>query len=499
MSEVKVNKISPRSGTTITLGDSGDTFTVPSGVTFDASSGGLAGTLTTAAQPNITSVGTLTSFASTGIDDNATSTAITIDSSQNVDVAGLLTSDGLTVDGDAEVTGSGITRLNVSSSAFGYSTMSQGHIGLRGIDSIGSKTSFGHNAVIDGRFDSSIVRPKSNASGMALVFQNNGSSGNSSCFIRHEDSSGTEGNRFAINTNGDISFYEDTGTTPKFFWDASEERLGIGTSTPDTKLYVQESSAGALTVIKARNGTVAVDTGASIELSGYYKAGKIAGTNDNAGTSYAGALRFYTNSNSTNDFVERMIINSSGNVGIGTTSPTQKLDVNGTVKATAFQGDGSALTGVGGGVNTPTFFVRRNDQGISEASYVKIIFNTEDIDTDSAFDTATGRFTVPSGKAGKYLINGAVTLKSSSASTVSLVYSFLYKNGSGVNLSMANFANNPVQIATLDFSVLIDLADGDYIELFGYIFASSGTPQFDPGVTGDTIKSTYLAGYRIGS
>jgi hypothetical protein len=86
MSEVKVNKISPRSGTTITLGDSGDTFTVPSGVTFDASSGGLAGTLTTAAQPNITSVGTLTSFSSTGIDDNATSTAITIDSSENVGI-----------------------------------------------------------------------------------------------------------------------------------------------------------------------------------------------------------------------------------------------------------------------------------------------------------------------------------------------------------------------------------------------------------------------------
>ena len=34
MSEVKVNKISPRSGTTVTLGDSGDTFTIPSGVTI---------------------------------------------------------------------------------------------------------------------------------------------------------------------------------------------------------------------------------------------------------------------------------------------------------------------------------------------------------------------------------------------------------------------------------------------------------------------------------
>jgi hypothetical protein len=48
------------------------------------SSGEVAGTLSTAAQPNITSVGTLTGFTSTGIDDNADATAITIDSSENV-------------------------------------------------------------------------------------------------------------------------------------------------------------------------------------------------------------------------------------------------------------------------------------------------------------------------------------------------------------------------------------------------------------------------------
>jgi hypothetical protein len=47
MSEVKVNKISPRSGTTVTLGDSGDTFTIPSGV-------------------SITNQGTASGFGSTG-------------------------------------------------------------------------------------------------------------------------------------------------------------------------------------------------------------------------------------------------------------------------------------------------------------------------------------------------------------------------------------------------------------------------------------------------
>ena len=37
MSEVKVNKITPRSGTTVQVGESGDTITVPSGATLDAS------------------------------------------------------------------------------------------------------------------------------------------------------------------------------------------------------------------------------------------------------------------------------------------------------------------------------------------------------------------------------------------------------------------------------------------------------------------------------
>ena len=54
MSELKVNKITPRDGTDVTLGESGDTFTVPVGATIVnsgtatgfASSGDMGGTMT---------------------------------------------------------------------------------------------------------------------------------------------------------------------------------------------------------------------------------------------------------------------------------------------------------------------------------------------------------------------------------------------------------------------------------------------------------------------
>ena len=66
MSEVKVNKISPRSGTDVTLGDSGDTFSVPSG-----------GTLTIASGATLTNSGTATGFAGIAWQSVVTATTLT--------------------------------------------------------------------------------------------------------------------------------------------------------------------------------------------------------------------------------------------------------------------------------------------------------------------------------------------------------------------------------------------------------------------------------------
>ena len=93
------NNIISEAANTITIGASGDTITIPSGATLtgDLNADNLtSGTVPTArisgAYTGITQTGTLTSFASTGIDDNATSTAITIDSSNDIDIGATVSS-----------------------------------------------------------------------------------------------------------------------------------------------------------------------------------------------------------------------------------------------------------------------------------------------------------------------------------------------------------------------------------------------------------------------
>ena len=79
-----------------------------------------------------------------------------------------------------------------------------------------------------------------------LQFKNTQETNNYLGFVG-DDFSVTAANKkyLQVDGNGDISFYEDTGTAPKLFWDASAESLGIGTSSPAKLLHLSESADGA--------------------------------------------------------------------------------------------------------------------------------------------------------------------------------------------------------------------------------------------------------------
>jgi len=98
-----------------------DTVSKSAGGTFDGNvamagtlgvTGAITGTLATAAQTNITSVGTLTSFRSTGIDDNADAVALTIDGGENVAIG--VTSKNSSNNGSLTIGHTGMTKVTAS-------------------------------------------------------------------------------------------------------------------------------------------------------------------------------------------------------------------------------------------------------------------------------------------------------------------------------------------------------------------------------------------------
>jgi len=215
--------------------------------------------------------------------------------STGIDVTGTATMDGLTVDGT--LVAPPVIRINNTGGAWTvgdeagrlqfYTTDSTG-IGAREVASIRSTTNQGGNTT-DGTLEF-WTSPYNTVAKKSMEIDGR---------------------------TGDISFYEDTGTTPKLFWDASAESLGIGTSSPSSILDLGSDT----------------NTSQEIRISG----GRASlGYDTTKGTS--GAVVIQGSANKAIHFentadTSAMVIDSSGSVGIGTSSPDTLMHLSGDATA----------------------------------------------------------------------------------------------------------------------------------------------------------------------
>jgi hypothetical protein len=143
------------------------------------------------------------------------------------------------------------------------------------------------------------------SSNTRFLFDNSWS-GTGSTFEFRTNTAATAKTHLKVEGTGDISFYEDTGTTAKLFWDASAESLGIGTSSPVRKIHSEGT------------GVLFANTGGTHEVLFGDNAYRYFSLFTPASPEY---MSIRTGS------TDLLTVKADGNVGIaGQTNPTYKLD-----------------------------------------------------------------------------------------------------------------------------------------------------------------------------
>ncbi len=111
------------------------------------------------------------------------------------------------------------------------------------------------------------------------------------------------------------------------------------------------------------------------------------------------------------------------------------------------------------------------NQTISDNTHTLLNYNSVEVDTDSAYDNSASnyKFTVPSGKAGTYLVTVLFNTFNESSSLFH-VQGRIYKNGSVVSYQRQRHDSGGSSRHSGAFTNWMGtLAVGDYIQAYGYI------------------------------
>ena len=177
----------------------------------------------------------------------------------------------------------------------------------------------------------------------------------------------------------------------------------------------------------------------------------------------------------------------------GTASQTLKMNAG----ATAPEWATVAAAG-----NTPSWSASLSaNQTLGHQTWTKINFNTEEHDTDSAYDNATNyRFTVPAGEGGKYFVTLNASLRATSNGTgvnrLDDCSIGIYKNGSiYVEQYFTGYSGSAAAGEVMNLSFVFDLSATDYLEGYGWFDHNTG--KTDNRIEG-TNKRCNFSGFKIG-
>ena len=152
-------------------------------------------------------------------------------------------------------------------------------------------------------------------------------------------------------------------------------------------------------------------------------------------------------------------------------------------------------------VNTPIVFAYSptiTSPSVSDATWTKNTWLTsEDVDTDSAWDTSNQKFTVPAGKGGTYFVAISNSLYSVN-NTMRQARVRIYKNGShhvGGYQFIVNSGSSLFAHFTPSVQTIMPLSAGDYLESYLYLNVESSTAYYSSD--GQGLKTNYFMCYRI--
>lgn len=171
--------------------------------------------------------------------------------------------------------------------------------------------------------------------------------------------------------------------------------------------------------------------------------------------------------------IQNAIVDAKGDLIAATANDTPtRLAVG--ANDTVLTADSSTATGLkwaapsGGSIYVGVSCYKNANQTVSTATFTAVTFQVEDFDTDAFHSTSTNtsRFTIPTGKGGKYLVSGVLAY---SANVTGQRNTVVYKNGSVVNYGTANQAiNSTVYGSYVPISFVLNLVAGDYVEIFAF-------------------------------